>query len=170
MNERLRYMAAGAVAATAWGLQEPLDQRLFRCDYSDIAVLGKGVTRGPRWRLAGFALHAVNGALFGLAYHETRRRSSSDPRRLALGMALAEHACLYPLCYFVDRFHPARGEPGVPPLLTNPRAFAQATWRHALLGLLLGLTAGRRTRPGTNARTPCPTGSRRSSLGTSSRR
>jgi hypothetical protein len=53
-------------------------------------------------------------------------------------MALAEHAGLYPLCYFVDRYHPARGEEGVPPLLTNKRAFAQATARHALFGLVLG--------------------------------
>jgi hypothetical protein len=144
LNRRLRFAASGAVAATVWAAQEPLDQRLFRCDYSDVAVLGKGVTQGPRWRQAGFALHAVNGALFGLAYHETRRRFSVDRRRLALGLALAEHVALYPLCYFVDRFHPARGEPGVPPLLTNPRAFAQATWRHALFGFLLGrLTTNR---------------------------
>ena len=52
---RLRSAAAGAVAATVWGLAEPLDQRLLRCDYSDVAVLGKAVTRGPGWRLAGFA-------------------------------------------------------------------------------------------------------------------
>jgi len=140
-------MAAGALAATVWGLQEPLDQRLFRCDYSDIALLGKGLTRGPRWRLAGFVLHAVNGALFGLAYHEARRRSSVHPRRLALGLALTEHAALYPLCYFVDRFHPVRGEAGVPPLLTNPRAFAQATWRHVLFGVLLGHLASAGGKP-----------------------
>jgi hypothetical protein len=131
-------MAAGAVAATIWGLQEPLDQKLLRCDYSDIAVLGKGVTRGLRWRPVGFVLHAVNGAAFGLAYHEARRRVAIEPRRLAVGMALAEHVALYPLCYFVDRHHPARGQPGIPPLLTNPRAFVQATWRHALFGLVLG--------------------------------
>jgi hypothetical protein len=53
-------------------------------------------------------------------------------------MALAEHVGLFPLCYFVDRYHPARGEPGIPPLLKNPRAFAQATWRHTLFGAVLG--------------------------------
>jgi hypothetical protein len=136
------------IAAAVWGMQEPLDQRLFGCDYSDIAVLGKAVTRSPRWRAAGFALHAVNGGLFGLAYGEARRRTAADPRRLAVGMAVAEHVSLYPLCYFVDRFHPARGEPGVPPLLTNARAFAQATWRHALFGLLLShLSTDRARRP-----------------------
>ena len=125
-----------------WGLQEPLDRRVFGCDYSDVALLGKAVTRGPGWRAIGFAMHAANGAAFGLAYDAARRRLRVEPRRLALGMALAEHVTLYPLSWFVDRYHPARGEAGVPPLLHNPRAFAQATWRHALFGTLLGRFAG----------------------------
>jgi hypothetical protein len=65
-------------------------------------------------------------------------------------MALAEHVALYPLSYFVDRYHPARGAKGVPPLLTNARAFGQATARHAAFGLVLGRLAassnGRRFR------------------------
>jgi hypothetical protein len=137
---RVRSAAAGAVAATAWGLAEPLDQRLLRCDYSDIALLGKALTR-RHWRAAGFAVHAVNGAIFGLVYHDVRERFRTTPRRLALGLALTEHAFLYPLCYIVDRRHPARGEAGVPPLFTNPRAYLQATWRHALFGVLLGRLA-----------------------------
>jgi hypothetical protein len=141
VNGRIRSALAGATAATLWALQEPLDKRLFRCDYSDVAVLGKAVTRGATWPLAGFGIHAVNGAVFGLAFYEVRQRVSFDPRRLAVGMALAEHVALYPLTYFVDRFHPARGESGVPPLLTNPRAFGQATWRHALYGVALGRLA-----------------------------
>jgi hypothetical protein len=138
MPARWRSAAAGAAAATAWGAVEPLDQKLFRCDYSDIAVLGKAFTRGPAWRPLGFGLHAVNGAVFGLVFEEVRRRVAVDSRRLALGMALAEHLASYPLGYFVDRFHPARGEPGVPPLITNVRAFGQATVRHAVFGAVLG--------------------------------
>ena len=126
------------MAATVWALQEPIDQRLLRCDYSDIAVLGKALTRGPSWRATGLAMHALNGALFGLAFHEARRMLPFDSRKLALSMALAEHVGLYPLCYLVDRYHPARSQPGIPPLLTNPRAFAQATWRHALFGAVFG--------------------------------
>jgi hypothetical protein len=99
------------------------------------------VTRGPRWRLAGLALHAVNGAVFGLAFDEVRRRVPIAPRRLAVAMALGEHTALYPLCAIVDRRHPARGEPGVPPLLRSPRAFAQATWRHLLFGAAFGRLA-----------------------------
>jgi len=137
----LRSAVAGAAAAIVWALQEPIDQRLLRYDYSDVAVLGKAVTRGSGWRSAGLAIHALNGALFGLAFHDARRVLLVDARKLALGMALAEHVGLYPLCYVVDRYHPARGEPGVPPLLTSPRAFVQATWRHALFGVVLGRLA-----------------------------
>jgi hypothetical protein len=141
VNGRMRAALAGATAATLWGLEEPFDKWLVCCDYSDVAVLGKAVTRGAMWRRAGFGIHAANGAIFGLVFYEVRQRVSLDPRRLAFGMALAEHVALYPLTYFVDRFHPARGEPGVPRLLTNPRAFGQATWRHALFGAVLGRLA-----------------------------
>jgi hypothetical protein len=42
--------------------------------YSDVAVLGKLVTQGDRWRAAGLALHTLNGAMFGLAFHEAQRK------------------------------------------------------------------------------------------------
>ena len=80
MNEPARFALAGAVAATAWALLEPVDRRVFRHDYSDVAVLGKLVTRGPAWRPVGFALHATNGALFGLAY---RKRNADAAGRLS---------------------------------------------------------------------------------------
>jgi hypothetical protein len=129
---RARSAAAGAAAATAWALLEPIDRRLFRYDYSDVAVLGKLVTRGPAWRPVGLALHAANGAVFGLAYHELRRRRGSSAVRLAL----LEHVCLYPLSLLIDRHHPARGTEGVPKLM-RLRPFGQATVRHALFGVLL---------------------------------
>jgi hypothetical protein len=136
-----RAAAAGAAAATVWGLLEPIDRRVFGCDYSDIALLGKWVTRGARWRAAGFAVHAANGATFGLAFREVRRRTQARPQRLAVALALAEHVALYPLSYLVDRYHPASGQPGLPPLLRNPRAFAQATARHLVFGYVLGRLA-----------------------------
>jgi hypothetical protein len=140
MHLRWKRARAGAVAAIVWGLLEPIDQRLFRSDYSDVAVLGKAVTRGPAWRPLGFALHALNGAIFGLAYHEVARRVTRDPRHLALELALLEHLALYPTGYFVDRYHPASGQPGIAPLL-SPRAFGQATVRHTVFGFVLGRLA-----------------------------
>lgn len=129
---RARAAAAGAVAATVWGLLEPLDKRLFRYDYSDVALLGKLVTR-KRWRAAGYAWHAANGATFGLAWHELSRRRPTSP----VAFALFEHVALFPAGALVDRYHPARGSDGVPRII-SVRAFGQATVRHALFGWLLG--------------------------------
>ena len=124
MSPRVRAAAAGAVAAVVWGLQEPLDQRLFGCDYSDVLFLGRGR------RSLGFAAHMANGALFGVAFDAVRRRIDVDERRLALALAIGEHVALWPFISLVDRR-----------LLTSPRAFAQATYRHALFGLVLGRLA-----------------------------
>jgi hypothetical protein len=136
----LRAIGAGAAGALVWAALEPLDRRLFRHDYSDIAVLGKAFTRGPGWRPLGVALHALNGAIFGAVYYEIAKRVSRDPRRLALELALLEHLTLFPTGQLVDRYHPARGEPGVERLFSLP-AFGQATIRHALFGKVLGALA-----------------------------
>jgi len=136
MPPRLRAAAAGSVAALVWGALEPLDRRLFGHDYSDVAVLGKAFTRGPGWRPLGFAIHALNGAIFGLAYYELAERLARDRRRLALELALLEHLALFSTGRLVDRHHPARGEPGVEKLFSLP-AFAQATVRHTFFGLVL---------------------------------
>jgi hypothetical protein len=120
----MRAALAGAVAATVWGIQEPLDQRVFGCDYSDVEFLGRGR------RSLGLAVHAANGALFGIVFDAIRRRVDVDQRLLALTLALSEHLALWPLIVFVDR-----------DLVTSARAFAQATYRHTLFGVLLGRLA-----------------------------
>jgi hypothetical protein len=140
LTGRARTALAGAGAAAIWAAAEPIDMRVLRHDYSDVAMLGKLVTRSRAWPLAGLAIHVANGAVFGLALHEVRRRTKLPARPLALGLALAEHSALYPLGYLVDRHHPARGEPGVAPMFT-PRGFALETWRHALFGVALGRLA-----------------------------
>ena len=99
-------------------------------------MLGKFVTRSRAWPLVGLAMHAANGAAFGLAYHELRRRRDVS----AIRLALTEHVALFPLGVFVDRHHPARGQAGVAHVF-GARAFAQATWRHFLFGAVLGRLA-----------------------------
>jgi hypothetical protein len=140
-SPRVRAAIAGAAGTALWAAIEPFDRRLFRCDYSDLAILGKAFTRRRGWVPLGLALHLANGAAFGIAYDSVRSRVRTDPRRLALALALVENVGLYPLGWLVDRFHPARGEPGIPRLLPNPRAFAQATLRHTVFGLALGRLA-----------------------------
>ena len=135
-----RSALAGAAAAGAWAAVEPLDRRVLRTDYSDVAMLGKLVTRSPAWPLAGLALHTVNGACFGLAFDRARRRTGWGSQRVAIGLALAENFALFPLGAVIDRLHPARGERGLAPLFTS-RGLAQATFRHALFGAVLGRLA-----------------------------
>jgi len=124
MSPRLRAAAAGAIAAVIWGLQEPLDRRVFGCDYSDVLFLGRGR------RSVGFVVHALNGALFGLGFDAARQRVDLDERRLAVTLALTEHMVLWPFIGLVDRR-----------LVTSTSAFAQATYRHALFGVILGRLA-----------------------------
>jgi hypothetical protein len=144
VSERARAALAGAAAATVWGLLEPVDKRLFRFPYSDVALLGKAVTRGPAWRPLGVAMHAANGAVAGVAFAAVQRRVGGDRRRNALAFAAIENAALFPLSVLTDRYHPARGDPDLPPLARSPRAFGQATFRHLLFGLLLGVWSGPR--------------------------
>jgi hypothetical protein len=136
----VRSTLAGAAAALAWGALEPIDKRVFRHDYSDVALLGKFATRTRAWPVAGLAIHAANGALFGLAFDAVRRRTSAKPQRVALALALAENFALFPLARVIDRRHPARGEPGLAPLFSG-RGLAQATARHAVFGLVFGRLA-----------------------------
>lgn len=133
-----RAAGAGALAALAWAALEPLDTRLFRHDYSDVAMLGKLVTRSRAWPVAGLALHVANGASFGVAYRELHRRRGIG----AVPLALVENTVLFPLGALVDRYHPARGERGVAPLLTA-RGFLQATARHVVFGATLAALAGK---------------------------
>ena len=125
----MKPAAAGAAAALLWAAAQPLDKRLFALDYSDVALLGKAVTRSRWWPVAGLALHAANGAAFGVA--------AKRLRVAPLTLALVENAALFPLTYVSDRHHPARGTSGLAPIC-NARGFAQATFRHALFGAVLG--------------------------------
>src|SRR5919201_7071824 len=97
MTAGARAAAAGAAAATVWGLLEPLDERLFRSDYRDVALLVKLVTSGRGWKAAGFALHAANGALFGLAFEAVRQRTRLGPRPPPPRPAPAAEGAPYPL-------------------------------------------------------------------------
>ena len=63
-------------------------------------------------------------------------RGSSRPCRGLLA-GLIEHVATWPMVALVDRYHPARKE--LPKLVANRRAFGQATIRHAVFGIVLGL-------------------------------
>jgi hypothetical protein len=136
LERSVRGAVAGGLAAGLWAAQQPLDKRVFDCDYDDTAILGKLVTRGPEWRAVGVALHVGSGAMFGAAYALGKPFVPGPPVLRGLAAAVAEHLASWPTAQLVDRYHPARGE--LTALHGNRRAFAQAAWRHALFGAVLG--------------------------------
>jgi hypothetical protein len=134
--QTVRGALAGAVAAGVWAAQQPLDKRVFGVDYDDVELLGKVVTRGAAWRPVGLALHVANGAAFGAVYAAVAPSLQLPSWARGPLAAMAEHASTWPLTALVGRLHPARDD--FPPLFANPRALAQATWRHMLFGVVLG--------------------------------
>jgi hypothetical protein len=132
----LRGAACGAVAASLWALQQPLDKLVFSSPHDDVEVLGKAVLRGGGWYPVGLALHTGNGALFGAVYANIAPAMPIPAPLRGPIVALAEHFALWPLASVVDRVHPARGD--LPKYGGNRTAFAQATWRHLLFGFVLG--------------------------------
>ncbi|MDX6685939.1 MAG: hypothetical protein QOF86_2067 [Baekduia sp.] len=138
-NDRARIArgaVAGTVAAGVWALQQPLDRRVFGVRYTDTELLGKFVTTGRAWPVVGLALHLANGAAFGAVYAAVSRRMPLPAWARGPAAGLGEHLGSWPLVLLTDRLHPARDE--LPTLGTNPRAFAQAAWRHLLFGTVLG--------------------------------
>jgi len=144
-----RGALAGAVAAAVWSAQSPLDIKVFGVPYLDEELLGKAFTTGPASHALGLGLHLSNGALLGAVYANVAPRLPVAPWARGPLAGLVEHLATWPLALLVDRVHPAREE--LPRLSGNPRAFAQATWRHLVFGAVLGeldrrLNAGPRRR------------------------
>jgi hypothetical protein len=150
-NRTLKGAFAGAVAAMAWALQQPLDKFVFRSRYDDVELLGRAVRPDAGWYRAGLVLHLQNGALFGALYANLAPGLPLPPGLRGPMAGLAEHIALWPLVGLTDRFHPAHDQ--LPVLSGSRRAYAQATWRHLLFGYVLGelerrLNADEPTPPG----------------------
>lgn len=125
---------AGAVAAVAWAAGEPVLRRLARTPYSDVRLLGRFVTRGRLWPVAGLAVHVANGAVVGAAFERAGIRSV----RSAVVAAQIENAALWPTMAIVDRIHPDRRDGTWPPLVRNRRVAGYEVAVHALFGAVFG--------------------------------
>ena len=135
LDRSLRGALAGGIAAAVWAAQQPLDKRVFECDYDDAELLGKMVTRGPFAYPVGVAMHVVNGALFGAVYANVAPSVPGPPALRGAAAGLAEHLATWPGALVIDRLDLGRD---FPKLWGDPRAFGQATWRHLLFGAILG--------------------------------
>jgi hypothetical protein len=130
----LRGALAGAAAAGVWAAQQPLDQRVFGSGYDDVRLLGRLVAaRGAAEYPVGLAIHVVNGAAFGAVYANAARvLPVPAPLRGPLA-GLAEHVGTWPALPLLVRLRS-----DVPAEWASGRALAQASWRHALFGTVLG--------------------------------
>jgi hypothetical protein len=130
----LRGALAGATAAAVWAAQQPLDQRVFGTGYDDVRLLGRlAAARGAAEYPVGLAIHVLNGAAFGAVYaNAARLLPVPAPLRGPLA-GLAEHAATWPGMPLLLRLRA-----DLPAEWGSGRALAQATWRHALFGTVLG--------------------------------
>jgi hypothetical protein len=132
----LRGAVCGAIGATVWALEQPLDKLAFSSDYDDVEWLGRAIARGDGWYPAGLVWHISNGALFGAVYSNLAPLLPIPAASRGPVTAVAEHLALWPLTGLSDRLHPARKQ--LPALAGNRRAFAQGAWRHLIFGIVLG--------------------------------
>ena len=142
----LRGALAGAAAAAVWAAQQPLDRRVFGVAYDDTELLGRWVVQSGGWQPAGLGLHLANGALFGVLYANVAPALPVPPVLRGPLAGLAEHLATWPGTAVIERLHPARRD--LPQLWGSGRAFAQATWRHVLFGVVLGELERRLNPPG----------------------
>ena len=127
------------MAATLWTAADPILERTFRTTYADAKLLGPFITEGPLEPVANTVTHAAGGFAFGYLFCKFGGRGVKN----GVTAALAENTLLWPLLSVFDRIHPKRRSGEWPPLVSNPRIFAQATTGHALFGVLLGLLSKR---------------------------
>jgi hypothetical protein len=125
---------AGVVAAAAWAAAEPALGWALQTPYSDVRLLGRLLTRGGKWPVAGLALHLGNGALFGALFARAGLRGI----RAGVLAAEVENVALWPALALVDRLHPDRRSGAWPPLVANARVAVYEVIAHALFGAVLG--------------------------------
>ena len=132
----LRGALAGAAAAAVWAAQQPLDKRVFGVEYDDAELLGRlARVRAPATHPVGLAIHVANGAAFGAIYANVAPSLPGPGAARGAAAGLAEHLATWPGAIVIDRLPLGRD---FPKLWGDPRAFAQATWRHLLFGVVLG--------------------------------
>ena len=132
----LRGGRARAPPPGRWGPPPPRHKRGLGVDYDDAELLERlARVRAPATHPVGLALHVANGAVFGAVYANVAPSLPGPGAVRGAAAGLAEHLATWPGTLVIDRLSLGRD---FPKLWGDPRAFAQATWRHVLFGALLG--------------------------------
>jgi hypothetical protein len=104
-----------------------------------VRLVGRLLTTGRRWPIAGVVAHTTLGAALGAALAGT---GLTTPTGALLGSQV-ENLAAWPGMAFADRFHPDRRDGDWPRLLTNRRVFAQSVAARVLFGLGFAYSFGR---------------------------
>ena len=118
----------GRVGRAAAARQARVRRRLRRRRAARRA--SRACARPPRYPV-GLALHVANGAAFGALYANVAPSLPGPGAVRGAAAGLAEHLATWPGTLVIDRLSLGRD---FPKLWGDPRAFAQATWRHLLFG------------------------------------
>jgi hypothetical protein len=139
MKTAIQIVGAGMAAGVAFLGAQAVDLAITRNKVDDRVLLGRlapGAT--PSQAVAiGAVMHVVNSVVFSAVFRLVIRDRLRGPMWLrGVTFALVENTLLYPLAIFED-FHPALRD-GQMDSYQSGTAFAQETWRHVVLGAVLG--------------------------------
>jgi hypothetical protein len=134
MGRTFKAAAAGVVAAGIWAASEPLLRRHTHAVHSEPRLVGGVLAPEPFTAPVGLAVHLVNGAIFGVAFHRLGGRGVVQ----AVAAAQLENALLWPALIVFDDLHPDVRSGAWPPLLTDRRALAHEVAGHVVFGVVLG--------------------------------
>ncbi len=140
MKTLVQIVAAGIAAGAAFLGAQALDLAVVRNKVDDRVLLGRLAPGAkPSQAIAiGAAMHIVNSVVFSAVFRLVIRDRLRGPMwARGVTFALLENTLLYPLAILED-FHPALRD-GQMDSYQSGTAFAQETWRHVVLGAVLGV-------------------------------
>jgi len=131
-------IGAGLVSGAAFLVAQTIDRSIVRNKVDDRVLLGRLLPVPPSRATAfGTAMHLANSVIFSTVFRLVGRDLLSGPMWWrGVVFATVENTLLYPIAIFED-FHPALRD-GQMDSFQSWTAFAQETWRHVVLGAVLG--------------------------------
>ena len=144
MNRIMGIAVAGAVSGAAYLAAQAIDIAVTGNDTDDRVLVGALMpVDGNDARSVGTAMHIITSVAFAAVFRFIGRDLLRGPMWLrGLLFALIETVALFPLSV-LERYHPAIRD-GRLPTYRTPVALVQQAWRHAALGIVLGLLTPKR--------------------------
>ena len=138
---------SGRLAAVPYAIAAEIDNRISGMNLDDLALLGRPfVSNQKAARKVGFGIHLVNSFAVASLFPVARSVLPGGPVVQGVAYTFVENTLLYPVAAF-EHLHPGimRAEIG---RYFSLKAYLQSIPRHAVFGVVLGLTWDRFARMG----------------------